>query len=260
MVPNLVTGLSVVCAVLAVQAALRGEYIAACWWVLYSTITDKLDGQVARALNASSALGVQMDSLADQLNYGFVPAALTYAFFHDKPELGWDKGIPYALLVGICCIYALSATFRLARFNISKGNPDFFFGTPTTFAGGFLMALMISLAKYGDPAWSTHDTFPGWRLLGSTRLDAVMPYFPWVMLFFGWAMLSRWRVPKAGKLKNRILNYYLLASMIIGWALGILHLVPEFLIFGGIQYLLICVYAHFFMTPPERPEPMFPGA
>lgn len=257
-VPNLVTGLSVVCAVLAVQAALRGEYISACWWVLYSTITDKFDGIVARVLDASSPLGVQMDSLADLLNYGFVPAALTYAFFYDKPELGWSSGIPYAGLVAICCVYALCAAFRLARFNVSKSNPDFFFGTPTTYAGGLLMAILISLSKYGNPAWTPRDTFPGLRLLGNVRLDSLMPLFPWAVLFFGWAMVSSWRVPKAGKLRNRILNYYMIASVIIGWMLGLLHLVPEFLVFGGLQYLAICVYAHFFQTPKERPEPLFP--
>jgi CDP-diacylglycerol--serine O-phosphatidyltransferase len=247
----------VVCAVLAVQAALRGQYVSACWWVLYSTLTDKLDGIVARALKASTALGVQMDSLADLLNYGFVPAALTYAFFFDKPELGWTTGVRSWLLVGICCTYALCAAVRLARFNISKGNPDFFFGVPTTFSGAVLMALLISLCKYGNPAWTANDTFPGWRLLGSVRLDAVLPYFPWVVLFFGWTMISRWRVPKAGKVKNRAINYYIIANLVFGWTVGILHLLPEYLVFGGLQYLLFCVYAHFFMTPKERPEPLF---
>lgn len=259
MLPNLVTGLSVVCAVLAVQSALRGEFISACWWVLYSTITDKLDGIVARALNASTDLGVQMDSLADLLNYGFVPAAVTYAFIYDKPELGWSTGAAHLGLVVICCIYALCAAFRLARFNISKSNPDFFFGTPTTFSGALLMATLISLAKYGDPAWTKHDAFPGLRLLGSARLDAVMPLFPWLMLFLGWAMVSRWRIPKAGKVKHRILNIYIIVNLIIGWALTILHLVPEYLVFSGFQYLILCVFAHFFWTPPERPEPLFPA-
>ncbi len=259
LVPNFVTALSVVCAVLAVQAALRGAFIDACWWVLYSTLTDKLDGIVARALNASSELGVQMDSLADLLNYGFVPAAVAYAYFYDKPELGWTTGAPHIILVVICCVYALCAAFRLARFNISSGNPDFFFGTPTTFAGAMLMALLVSLSKYGNPAWTPHDTFPGWRLLGDIRLDALMPYYPWVMLFFGWAMMSAWRVPKAGKAKNRLINYYMIVNLILGWSLGLLHLVPEYLVFGGIQYLIFCVFAHFFMTPKERPEPMFPA-
>lgn len=257
--PNAVTGLSVVCAVLAVQAALRGQYIAACWWVLYSTLTDKLDGIVARALNASTAIGVQMDSLADLLNYGFVPSAVAYGFFQDKPELGWNSGPANIALIAICCIYALCAAFRLARFNVSKSNPDFFFGTPTTFAGAFVMVLLVSLAKYGDPRWTPHDTFPGWRLLGDLRLDGLMAYFPFAMLFFGWAMVSSWRVPKAGKFKNRYINWFVILNLIAGWSMTMLHLIPEYLVFGGVQYLLLCVYAHYFATPKEKPEPMFVG-
>jgi phosphatidylserine synthase len=198
-----------------------------------------------------------MDSLADLLNYGFVPAALTYAFFYDKPALGWSEGIHYALLIAICCIYALCAAFRLARFNVSKGNPDFFFGTPTTYAGAMLMTLLISLAKYGDPAWTTRDSFPGWRLLGNIRLDGLMPHYPWVALFFAWAMISRWRVPKAGKVKNRLINYYIVGNLVLGWLVGLPHLFPEYLVFSGVQYLFFAAYAHFFMTPKERPEPLF---
>jgi CDP-diacylglycerol--serine O-phosphatidyltransferase len=258
--PNLITGLSVVCAVLAVQAALRGEYISACWWVLYSTLTDKLDGMVARLLDASSALGVQMDSLADLLNYGFVPAAVAYGFFHDKPELGWSEGPRALALIVICCFYALCAAVRLARFNVSQSNPDFFFGTPTTFAGAMLMVLLVSLAKYGDPRWTPHDSFPGWRLLDGLRLDGLMEYYPLAMLFLGWAMVSSWRVPKAGKFKNRFINLFIIANLVGGWTLCILHLLPEYLVFGGMQYLILCVYAHFFLTPKERPEPLFPEA
>ena len=50
-----------------------------------------------------------------------------------------------------------------------------------------------------------------------------------------------------------------LALLIGGWTLCILHLVPEYLILGGLQYIVLCVYAHYFLTPKEKPEPMFPG-
>jgi CDP-diacylglycerol--serine O-phosphatidyltransferase len=250
--------MSIVCAVLAVQAALRGEYMNACWWVIYSTITDKLDGLVARALRASSAIGVQMDSLADLLNYGFVPAAITYGFFHNKPELGWGDPIRSLALVAICCIYALCAAFRLARFNVSQGNPDFFFGTPTTFAGGMLMTLLLSLGKYGDPAWTAGHHFPGWRLLGSARLDSLMGLYPYAMLFFGWAMVSRWRVPKSGHIKNRFINGLANANLLGGWTLCLFHLIPEYLVGVGGLFLLLAGYAHLWGTPKERPEPIFP--
>ena len=259
MAPNLVTAGSIVCAVFSVQAALRGDLVGACFWILYSTITDKFDGLVARALKASTPLGVQMDSLADLLNYGFMPAALVYAWFTNQPALGWSSGPALLLLRAICVFYAVAAAFRLARFNVSVGNPDFFFGTPTTFAGGMMASLLLCAMKYGDPAWSPNIDFPGLRPLGAARLDAWVTYLPWMLLFFSWSMLSGWRVPKGGRIKNRFVNLYISGLVIVGWVFSVVRWLPELVVFGGVQFLLWAVYAHFFQTPKERPEPMFPA-
>jgi CDP-diacylglycerol--serine O-phosphatidyltransferase len=259
MAPNLVTAGSIVCAVLSMQAALRADWVSACFWILYSTITDKFDGLVARKLNASTALGVQMDSLADLLNYGFMPAALIYAWFVNNPSLGWSSGPALLLLRGICVFYAVAAAFRLARFNVSAGNPDFFFGTPTTFAGGILASLLLCAMKYGDPALSPNIDFPGFRFFGGARLDAWVPYLPYVLLFFSWSMLSPWRVPKGGRIKNRFVNLYISALVVLGWLCSLVRWLPELVVFGGMQFLLWAVYAHFFETPKEKPEPMFPA-
>lgn len=256
--PNVVTAASVVFSVLAVQSALRGEIIGGCWWMLYSTLTDKLDGLVARMVKGSSPLGVQMDSLADLLNYGFVPSAIAYAFFHKNPELGWSDGGRSILLCIICSFYTLCAAFRLARFNISQSNPAFFFGVPSTMAGAMVLATLITFCKYGDPSWTAGESFPGVRLFGNFRNDQMVQYFPLVMLFYGWTMISSWRVPKLGKLKNKFVNWFCIINLLIGYVTGLLHLFPEYLAVGGIMYMGIAVYAHCFQTPPERPDPFFP--
>src|SRR5438270_761721 len=68
--------------------AIRG----AVWWALYCVLTDKLDGAVARRLGATSQFGVQMDSLADFLSFGVVPALLFYVFLTTHPACGWSTG------------------------------------------------------------------------------------------------------------------------------------------------------------------------
>lgn len=259
--PNAVTGASVVFAVLALQAVSRGEFVWAAWWSLYSTLTDKLDGVVARLLKASSPLGVQLDSLADLLNYGMVPATLTYAFFTQRPQFGWATGGMNVLLKVLCAFYVLCTTLRLARFNVSTANPKHFFGVPSTMAGALVMAYFITLGKYGDPAWTAPETYSPWRMMGHVRLDALMPYFPWTMLVFGYLMVCALRVPKVGHAGSRWLDRYVVGNLLIGYTFGILHLFPEYIVFGGVQYLLIAAYLHFFATPPEareRPEPLFP--
>lgn len=258
LLPNAVTALSIIFSVLSVQAALRGEIMGACWWMLYSTLTDKLDGIVARLVKGSSPLGVQMDSLADLLNYGFVPSAITYAFFHKNPQLGWDTGAQNIILCLICCFYTLCAAFRLARFNISESNPAFFFGIPSTMAGAMVLAFLLTMCKYGDPAWTPNESFPGIRMFGGFRNDEMIKLFPAVLLFYGWTMVSSLRMPKLGKLKNKFVNWFIIINLIIGYSMGILHLMPEYLVVGGMVYLGIATYAHFFQTPKEYPEPFFP--
>jgi CDP-diacylglycerol--serine O-phosphatidyltransferase len=258
--PNAVTALSLLCSVMAIQAALRDQIVQACWWIAYSTLTDKLDGYVARRLNASSPLGVQMDSLADLLNYGFCPSAVVYAFFHHaaRSGLGWSTGLPSIALSMICAAYTLCAALRLARFNVSAGNPEFFFGVPTTFSGGFHAMALATLCKYGNPDWFSDQTYPGWRLLGSVRLDEWAQAYPLVLLLFGFFMVSSWRMPKFGKLKIRPLNQVMIGMLVVGYILAALQLAPEFLIFGAMLYLLVSLFAHFLWTPKERPEPFFP--
>ena len=257
--PNVVTCLSIVCAVFAVQAVLRNEFVVACWWVAYSTLTDKLDGIVARALKASSPLGVQMDSLADLLNYGFCPAAITYGFFYRHPELGWSEGVgPYALAL-ICAVYTLCAAVRLARFNVSEGSPDFFFGAPTTFCGAIAVASMVTMCKYGNPAWIPGQGYPGWRLFGDARSDGNTQYYPLLLLLLGYLMVSSWRVPKAGRIKNKVLNIICVANMLFGYAAAMLQRLPEYLVLAAGMYLGIALYCHYFLTPPEKPEPAFPA-
>ena len=85
-----------------------------------------------------------------------------------------------------------------------------------------------------------------------------MRYFPLYMLAFAWAMISGWRVPKFGRAGRRWINLYIVVNLVGGYALGLLHMVPEYIAFGGAQYLLFAVWAHFFGTPKERPEPLFP--
>lgn len=260
--PNLVTTASIVFSVLAVQATIRGEMVWGAWWGLYSTLTDKLDGIVARLLRASTPVGVQLDSLADLLNYGFVPATITYAFFVNPQHraLGWSQGLPYVALCVLCCSYVACAALRLARFNVSAANPRIFFGIPSTMAGAVVLALFVTLCKYGDPAWTTgSESYPGWRLLDHADLRAVMPWFPLVLMGFGLLMISRWRIPKLGHTGSRALDIYVVANLVVGYAAGLFHCLPEYLVFGGVQYMLISAYLHFFRTAPERPEPLFPA-
>lgn len=85
-------------------------------------IADTLDGIVARKMNQSSELGVQLDSLADVISFGLVPGLIAFQI------LGRYQ-IPYLPYIGF--LLTLGAAFRLARFNvITTGLPKHFQGIP----------------------------------------------------------------------------------------------------------------------------------
>src|SRR5207344_518934 len=69
---------------------------------------DVFDGKVARARQEHSALGRELDSLADVISFGVAPAALGFAA---GLQAGWDWVV---LLYFVCC-----GVSRLARYNVT---------------------------------------------------------------------------------------------------------------------------------------------
>ena len=72
-----------------------------------AAILDGIDGGIARALNAQSRMGAEIDSLADAVNFGVAPALVIYVTLLPNSQLGWI----FVLLYAVCVV------LRLARFN-----------------------------------------------------------------------------------------------------------------------------------------------
>lgn len=117
-------------AVLASQYYLLTRDITWIWVAIVTLplagVFDFLDGRVARWRRRHSALGAQLDSLADLISFGVAPAALAFAL---GLRGGWDAAI---LIYFVCC--GLS---RLARYNVTaaamadeQGKVKYFEGTP----------------------------------------------------------------------------------------------------------------------------------
>jgi CDP-diacylglycerol---serine O-phosphatidyltransferase len=87
--------------------------------IVIAAVLDFFDGLVARALGVSSALGAQLDSLADVVSFGVVPAIWVSSLL---PPDCWCRFIPF--------IMALGAAYRLARFNLDTNAMEHFKGLP----------------------------------------------------------------------------------------------------------------------------------
>lgn len=114
------TYLSVVTAFTGITFALRGKPDPAVICLILSGICDMFDGTVARTAKRTEmqkAFGIQIDSLADVMSFGMLPAAIGYCLF----DLSGNRS-PFAavLTVGICALYVLCGLIRLAYFNVTE--------------------------------------------------------------------------------------------------------------------------------------------
>lgn len=143
--PNLATLLALCAGVTAIRAAIEARYELAVALVVLAALLDGVDGRLARALNAQSRFGAELDSLADFVSFGVAPAVLLFMW-----GLAPLKGLGWIAVL----IFACAAALRLARFNASldEGKPkwqsDFFTGVPAP-AGAIAVMLPIYLEETG---------------------------------------------------------------------------------------------------------------
>ena len=148
-------------------------------------VFDVLDGRVARARQEHSALGRELDSLADVISFGVAPAALGFAA---GLQGGWDW---VALLYFVCC-----GVSRLARYNVTAealsagaGKVAYFEGTPIPTS-----VLLVAVLAFG--AWQGR--------LGTSLYGGAWSIGPWdlhplalMFVLSGTLMISKTlRIPK----------------------------------------------------------------
>lgn len=138
-IPNLLTLSNLLCGSFAAVAALAyGNLSLAFGLIVLAAVFDFLDGFAARLLHQSSPIGLQLDSLADDITFGFAPSAVLFVLYgrmhaHLLPEAEW---IPFVVFVFAAC-----AALRLARFNIDDTQRDEFLGLPSPAAALFCASL-----------------------------------------------------------------------------------------------------------------------
>ena len=97
-IPNLLTSLNLATGFASIIFAVSGEPLTACWLILAAMIFDFLDGFSARVLKAYSAIGKELDSLADVVSFGVAPGIIMFTLIINSPYLSFPllhPGKPY---------------------------------------------------------------------------------------------------------------------------------------------------------------------
>lgn len=118
-IPNTITSMNLLCGVLGVIASLGGRLELGFVLMLCAAVFDFCDGLAARLLKAYSEIGKELDSLADDVSFGVLPAVMLYMIS------GTD------ILKYLPLLLAAFSALRLAKFNLDERQHESFIGLPT---------------------------------------------------------------------------------------------------------------------------------
>ncbi|NBU99782.1 MAG: CDP-diacylglycerol--serine O-phosphatidyltransferase, partial [Spirochaetia bacterium] len=189
-------------------------------FILLAAVFDGFDGMVARALNATSDLGAELDTLADLTTFGIAPGFLMYKMILEDYHvylIETNRDIPIGMLIS--AIFPICAAYRLARFTVTH-DPSSFTGLPSPVAGvivallpmvfqhgtitdiltisGFVLValLMVSTIKYSKPQATIRGRFSKEKMMIAGFLFLIMmvtaffiapfifPYLAYGFIFF----------------------------------------------------------------------------
>lgn len=122
-IPNTITSMNLLCGVLGVIFTFQGALDLAFYLMILSAVFDFLDGFAARMLKAYSPMGKELDSLADLISFGLLPALMIHRRLVEGGMTGFWIYIPV-----IICIFS---AIRLAKFNVDDRQSENFLGLPT---------------------------------------------------------------------------------------------------------------------------------
>lgn len=155
-IPNTITCCNLICGCIATGFALKGDFSMAMTFIVMGAVFDFFDGFMARLLHVSSAIGKELDSLADCITFGFAPAAIVSALLRLAPlpvaNETFAMVFPYVAFV----IAAFSA-IRLAKFNLDERQSTTFYGLPTPANALFWSALALGTHEWvSETSWSVY--------------------------------------------------------------------------------------------------------
>lgn len=168
-IPNAITCCNLFSGCIACVMAFKGDFHLAMAFIVLGAVFDFFDGMVARLLGVSGPLGVQMDSLADDVTFGLAPATIVFSFMQTKLLYPLYLSNVLCVLPYVAFLIAVFSAYRLAKFNIDTRQTSTFIGLPTPANALFWSSL---IAGGGD--W-LNSLNAGWLLL--VVLIALFSYF-----------------------------------------------------------------------------------
>lgn len=211
-IPNLITLSNLLCGALATLSALYfGDPTWALVLILLAAFFDFFDGMAARMLGQEGPLGVQLDSLADDISFGLAPASLLYLWYIHSP----GTLLTHGELSGVAVfLFAAAAALRLAKFNVDPTQHVEFCGLPSPAAAMLCASAACFSLRTG---WSV----PREGVLLLALFAAGMMVSPIRMFSFKFTGFG-WRENRLRYLFLAVAAALLVGALLVGGAEGLL--------------------------------------
>jgi len=178
-IPNTITCCNLISGCIATYFAFQADFGIALLFIIIGAVFDFFDGMSARLLNVSSPIGKELDSLADDITFGFAPSAIIFSYlctFH----------IHLVYVPFLAFVMAAFSALRLAKFNLDERQALGFIGLPTPANALFWGSLIVGLQEH-DIAFSGIE----WIILAGTFISsylliAEIPMFALKFKHWGW--------------------------------------------------------------------------
>jgi CDP-diacylglycerol--serine O-phosphatidyltransferase len=209
---NLMTSGNLFCGFLSVLFAMEGHPQVAAWLIMLAALFDAFDGKAARFFGGGSEFGLQFDSLADVVSFGFAPGVLIYTVAFNELSL---PGLAVSFIPVLC------GAIRLARFNVSAD------GKAHDFIGLSIPLHACLLASFVVMSYST------WGEIVDTNI------FAGLVLISSLLMISRFPLPGLPRFTLREPGYNLVKMLVMISALGFMAFNPPRFTFPALAGLII---------------------
>ncbi len=184
-IPNAITSLNLLSGCIAVLFVFSGDLVGAAFFALLGIFFDFFDGLAARLLKAESAVGLQLDSLADMITSGLVPGlvmlklleiatqaeVVTSASYIDETMAWKTTKMSLEPLIGLLIVVA--SAYRLAKFNVDTRQTTGFIGLPTP-ANTLLIVSLPLILHFQHTETLQEIILNKWVLIGLTIVSCIL--------------------------------------------------------------------------------------
>ena len=235
-IPNTITSMNLLCGALGVIFTFQGALNIAFFLMLTAAVCDFFDGLSARLLKAYSAVGKELDSLADNISFGLLPAMILHRRLIEGGVTGFTAYIPL-----IICVFA---AIRLAKFNVDERQSENFLGLATP-ACALWCGSLVYAADHGVMSFA--------MMLHETQLIPVASVVLALLMVSEIPMFSLKFKKESGY--NRVRIYFLAMVVAIAIATLILQINWSYIIFLSLTcYILFNILLSLFSWRIIRKE------